>query len=414
VKTTQLLAFGVLSCSLPAKEHCQAWIPNGNRGLGRRFHSKPNANFRHPSNQERMQDLTPVPSENKTPNSENNLKLPDIERLFNQQIFGLHDEKSAKLDKLTLKSIWHKPYHPKDPMTLFRLGLLIRHAYRALSLNGKHDSLDVQLQHKLHQHGYQLTQLKLDNNTWAVTMHRKNEVIVNFRGSGSWQELIDNIRFWPTKNESIPVEERTHHRISELFEKLWPELERQLLDISKSQNQTLDISFSGHSLGGSLAKLSALRISNQLFNNSSALDANIKLVCTYGTPKTLFDLSRKAYCKLGLDNITIAITNHQDIVPILPPDWFASYEAVGEQLHITREGKIWYKPDPERVRQERSRDYEGNFSVNEMNLEQLKITDIRWIRDHHLDNYLLALSNHTNSSLVEHNNSEYNRTDHSS
>jgi hypothetical protein len=305
-------------------------------------------------------------------------------------LFGRENRDNIHLNNITLQTPWQRKLYDKDMMTFLKLGLVSRFVYQQLA-PGHHETQINAFGKTLTSAGYQLRSISVGDNLWGTIAHRKNEVILCFRGTAFWDDMWRNIQFWPSLDKTVPENETTHHGMSHVFEQLWPIINKALTEIAQNSRRPLQVYIAGHSLGGSFAKLTALRLSNKQQENSAAYKADLRLVCTFGAPKTFFMQSAKRYRALGLDHKTITITQHQDIVPELPPNFLSPYETVGNRLYITRDGALWYKPENGCIDQDKFRETPNeNGGGGRPN---------RWVSDHVLDSYILVLDAHKYAKL---------------
>lgn len=305
-------------------------------------------------------------------------------------LFGGGEKHNAVLNAITLQTPWRKNLKDKEIMTLLKLGLMNRFVYQKMA-KAHHEAHVTNFEKSLAEAGYKLKTVSVGDNLWGLVAHRNNEVLLSFRGTAFWDDMWRNIQIWPSLDKTVPENECTHHGMSHVFEQLWPKIDKTLAEISKTTRRPLQVYVSGHSLGGSFAKLTALRLSNKQKAGQEPYKAQARMVCTYGAPKTFFVPSAARYRELGLDHKTITITQHQDIVPELPPNFLSPYETVGNRLYITRDGSLWYKPENGCVDEDKFRETPeeaaGNGRPN------------RWVSDHVLDSYLLVLQAYANAKL---------------
>lgn len=305
-------------------------------------------------------------------------------------LFGRNEKQNSLLNTITLQMPWQRSLKDKEIMTLLKLGLLSRFVYQKLA-QSHHETQVADFESELTKAGYKLKTISVGDNLWGLVAHRNNEVLVSFRGTAFWDDMWRNIQFWPSLDKTVPENECTHHGMSHVFEQLWPKIDETLSEIAKDTWRPLQVYTSGHSLGGSFAKLTALRLANKQKAGDANYKAQTRMVCTYGAPKTFFIPSAACYRERGLDHKTITITQHQDIVPELPPNFLSPYETVGNRLYITRDGSLWYKPESGCVDEDKFRETPeeagGNGRPN------------RWVSDHVLDSYLLVLQAYSNAKL---------------
>ncbi|MFL4970516.1 MAG: lipase family protein [Xanthobacteraceae bacterium] len=110
---------------------------------------------------------------------------------------------------------------------------------------------------------------------------------------------------------------------------VWPQL-RSLLGKRPAANDKVYVT--GHSLGGALAALTALRIETDSV-------ADVEAVYTFGMPRPGSPQFASQYDQAGLGMRTYRLVDADDIVPTVAPS-FLNFHHVGRHLHCTRGGKF--------------------------------------------------------------------------
>ncbi|MFH4983152.1 hypothetical protein AB6A40_009861 [Gnathostoma spinigerum] len=138
---------------------------------------------------------------------------------------------------------------------------------------------------------------------------KQKRFIIVFRGTKTKKQLLYEVKKSLGKKGEFYGAGRANLYFSNALSKLWPEIEPVLYDRTfKDYSLTL----TGHSLGGALASLAALKIALNGFRSSDDLK-----VVTFGQPRVGdFDLAR-SYDELVPNSFRVVHGN--DIVPHLPP-----------------------------------------------------------------------------------------------
>ncbi|WP_395004788.1 hypothetical protein [Undibacterium sp.] len=115
---------------------------------------------------------------------------------------------------------------------------------------------------------------------------------------------------------------RVHSGFHEEVNQLWPLLEEQ---IAKNQRP---VWFAGHSLGGAMAAVCAVRC------KFSAILSTPYAIFSYGAPR----VGNRPYTSV-LNVKHYRWVNNNDIVPRVPPRWLG-YRHMGQEIYLNRFGKI--------------------------------------------------------------------------
>jgi hypothetical protein len=163
----------------------------------------------------------------------------------------------------------------------------------------------------------------------AYIFTRGNKVVIAYHGTRSRQDVATDINAAFTIPDYLPNGYRVHAGFSHALEESWDDLYVKLQQHLKQNNLSInDVEFdiTGHSMGGALAKLAALRL-----NQCSGIN-KIK-VATFGDPRVLASETAELYNK-ELGHQTLRIVQHyRDPVPMVGPG-IAGYKHVGMQLCV--------------------------------------------------------------------------------
>lgn len=125
---------------------------------------------------------------------------------------------------------------------------------------------------------------------------------------------------------------RVHSGFHEEVNQLWP-----LLEVQIAKNQR-PVWFAGHSLGGAMAAVCAVRC------KFSAILSTPYAIFSYGAPR----VGNRPYTSV-LNVKHYRWVNNNDIVPRVPPRWLG-YRHMGQEIYLNRFGKISYLRSWLRVR----------------------------------------------------------------
>jgi triacylglycerol lipase len=147
------------------------------------------------------------------------------------------------------------------------------------------------------------------------------DLIVACRGTepNDWNDVKADVNALMVVAETVG---RVHRGFKQEVDDLWPQLE----EIIAHDKRTLW--FTGHSLGGAMATISAGRCF------LAHIPAMPKGVYTFGAPR----VGTKRY----INNVDVDLTrwvNNNDIVPRVPPTWMG-YRHTGQRIYINTYGKV--------------------------------------------------------------------------
>jgi triacylglycerol lipase len=133
-----------------------------------------------------------------------------------------------------------------------------------------------------------------------------------------WNDIKADANAWTVVSEVGRVHSGFHTEVNEL----WPLLEQQI-----RENQR-PMWFSGHSLGGAMAAVCAVRC------KISPIPSNPQAIFSFGAPR-VGDKSYTSFLKVK----HYRWVNNNDIVPRVPPRWLG-YRHMGQEIYINRHGRI--------------------------------------------------------------------------
>lgn len=155
----------------------------------------------------------------------------------------------------------------------------------------------------------------------AYQLETETDVVIVCRGTepNEWNDIKADANALTDLAETVG---RVHRGFKREVDDIWPELEEGL------RNETRNVWFCGHSLGGAMAQICAGRC--QL----SEIAAVPREVATYGSPR----VGTKRY----IDNAKVPHlrwVNNNDIVTRVPPRWFR-YRHVGSKMYLDSKGNV--------------------------------------------------------------------------
>jgi triacylglycerol lipase len=154
----------------------------------------------------------------------------------------------------------------------------------------------------------------------AYVLGNRFDCMIVCRGTepNQWNDIKADANAWTVASEVGRVHSGFHSEVNEL----WPLLEQQI-----KENQR-PMWFSGHSLGGAMAAVCAVRC------KISPIPSNPQAIFSYGAPR-VGDKSYSSYLKVK----HYRWVNNNDIVPRVPPRWLG-YRHMGQEIYLNRHGRI--------------------------------------------------------------------------
>ncbi len=154
----------------------------------------------------------------------------------------------------------------------------------------------------------------------AYVLGNRFDCMIVCRGTepNQWNDIKADANAWTVAFEVGRVHSGFHSEVNEL----WPLLEQQV-----KENQR-PIWFAGHSLGGAMAAVCAVRC------KISPIPSNPQAIFSYGAPR----VGNRAYSSF-LKVKHYRWVNNNDIVARIPPRWLG-YRHMGQEIYINRRGRI--------------------------------------------------------------------------
>jgi len=162
-------------------------------------------------------------------------------------------------------------------------------------------------------------------------------IVVSFRGSSSLRDWITNAQFvkttWPEDYaEGDILRHRVHKGFARAVDSVFDRVRYAIFELHDKAHR---IYFTGHSLGGDLAMMTAL-----IFSWRSAFA--VEGVYTYGAARWCDYLTARDY-NVELKERTFRVVNSEDIVPRVP-GILMGYRHVGQEVYFTDGGKKVLNP----------------------------------------------------------------------
>ena len=154
----------------------------------------------------------------------------------------------------------------------------------------------------------------------AYVLGNRFDCMIVCRGTepNQWNDIKADANAWTVATEVGRVHSGFHQEVNEL----WPLLEQQI-----KENQR-PMWFAGHSLGGAMAAVCAVRC------KLSPIPSNPKAIFSYGAPR----VGNRPYTRV-LTVKHYRWVNNNDIVARVPPRWLG-YRHMGQEIYLNRHGKI--------------------------------------------------------------------------
>jgi len=230
---------------------------------------------------------------------------------------GIDSAKNQKKLAQAVKSFHFKSKlgQPIDELPLLRKSLL----FAELSSVAYGDEDDVSGVVK--ELGFQHVEFFDRDGSQAYLLENEVDAVITCRGTepNEWNDIRADANAITAVAETIG---RVHRGFKQEVDDLWPKLEAALV------NNTKQLWFCGHSLGGAMATICAGRC--MLSHIKSTPDG----IFTYGSPR-VGDKRYVNYCKLD----HYRWVNNNDIVPRVPPPWLG-YRHAGREMYLNVNGKI--------------------------------------------------------------------------
>lgn len=184
------------------------------------------------------------------------------------------------------------------------------------------------------------------------------DVVVACRGTepNDWNDVKADVNAFMVVAETVG---RVHRGFKQEVDDLWPQLEELIADEERT------LWFTGHSLGGAMATISAGRC------YLAHIPAIPEGVYTFGSPR----VGTKRYINHADVNL-VRWVNNNDIVPRIPPTWMG-YRHTGRRIYINTYGKV-----RRMTKRQRTKDRWRGF------MESLKKGKVDHFSDHAIARYV--------------------------
>ncbi len=164
----------------------------------------------------------------------------------------------------------------------------------------------------------QMVQVSFRDDLAVTIMSTAHDIVLAFRGMQNVNNLEYALKIEPEADGSMCG--KAHCGFLTSFNRVWP-LIAPILDSTKKVWAT------GHSLGGALAAIAAVRAARREGPNLDGL-------FTFGQPR----IGNREYVS-GLGTDSYRWVNHHDPVPSLPAKWMG-YAHFGKEFFIKHDGKV--------------------------------------------------------------------------
>jgi hypothetical protein len=164
-----------------------------------------------------------------------------------------------------------------------------------------------------------ITQTAIPNDLAVTIFSNDSDIIISFRGTQDFDNVEEDLAVELVADGDL--QGKVHEGFLTSFNRIW----EKLLPCIDARRHRVWVT--GHSLGGALAAIAAVRAARRE-------GANVDGLFTFGQPR----VGSAAYtASLGIDSYRWV--NHLDLVPALPPR-FMGYSHFGKEFYIDRRGIV--------------------------------------------------------------------------
>ncbi|MCE2991714.1 MAG: lipase family protein [Candidatus Jidaibacter sp.] len=170
--------------------------------------------------------------------------------------------------------------------------------------------------------------------TRAALLIRGDEVIISFRGTQNASNVASDLKTGLVTSSFM--QGRVHNGFYDVFQSLWPGIRKEIDEYTHKQgkrSEDLQFKFTGHSLGGAVAKIAAWFVHKEWEVKAD----NIQVV-TFADPRA-FDAKQAEQYNKELGAKTLMITQDSDIIPKVTPGSMG-YKHVGAKLEVQKVGAM--------------------------------------------------------------------------
>ncbi len=156
---------------------------------------------------------------------------------------------------------------------------------------------------------------------FGLAAGREGDAVVAFRGTHEDREWVEALAY----GQARWCGGRAHTGCTRLVESVWQSLLAALYDVDAASRR---LWFTGHSIGGAVALLAALRLEHEGFD--------VHNVTTFGTPAVMDRAAAACFrCRV------CRVVNNEDIVPNISwPSLTDTYSHAGERILLTASGRV--------------------------------------------------------------------------
>lgn len=227
----------------------------------------------------------------------------------------MSEESSESIEPIPVVDLPMEHSGPIEPLDTMRASLLFAEVSRISYMQPEAvrqyiDRLGLRLEHFADRDGAQ-----------AYVFGNETDIVVACRGTepNDWNDVKADVNALMVVAETVG---RVHRGFKREVDDLWPALEEIIA------NDKRNLWFTGHSLGGAMATISAGRCF------LAHIPATPTAVYTFGAPR----VGTKRY----INSVSVDLTrwvNNNDIVPRVPPTWLG-YRHTGTRLYINTYGNV--------------------------------------------------------------------------
>lgn len=173
--------------------------------------------------------------------------------------------------------------------------------------------------------GFTETTFYNNDGSQAYSFANEHDIVIAFRGTepNEWNDIKADMDASKALAETVG---HVHRGFKKEVDDLWPQLEQML--VANKQNLLKKVWFTGHSLGGAMASISAGRCL------LSHIDTQPEQVHTFGSPR----VGTKRYINHAKIDYYRWVNNN-DIVTRSPPAWLG-YRHAGQEIYLDSHGRV--------------------------------------------------------------------------
>ncbi len=174
-----------------------------------------------------------------------------------------------------------------------------------VEISGQND--EGRIREQLSSVGFKSAQLIKDQVLHCVVAEHDNFVVLAFRGSTTMQDWLTDLKFTQSKTKKTGLPGKVHRGFCRALDQGWPRVSA-LLEQADKNGKTIWIT--GHSLGGGLAHIAAMRAAQE--------GIRVAGIYTFASPRVGDPAFVKAFEK-AYHGRSFRVVNANDLVPHVPP-----------------------------------------------------------------------------------------------